>query len=140
MQVSRREFKTHLSQYIEQAQSGQSIELTSYRKVMARLVGIPATESTRAARLAVQSDGKGSKPVGADFKLHPVGKSMSRSLSDLKEIYCKFAWTAHISPLSWSIEQLLTCETSKICPRPAKFWLRFFKSDRLLARVLEDRG
>ena len=77
MQVSRREFKTHLSQYIEQAQSGQSIELTSYRKVMARLVGIPATESTRAARLAVQSDGKGSKPVGADFKLHPVGKSMS---------------------------------------------------------------
>jgi len=57
---------------------------------------------------------------------------LARSLSDLKEIYCKFAWTAHISPLSWSIEQLLTCETSKICPRPAKFSLRFFKSDRLL--------
>jgi len=28
---------------------------------------------------------------------------LARSLSDLKEIYCKFAWTAHISPLSWSI-------------------------------------
>jgi hypothetical protein len=26
------------------------------------------------------------------------------SLSDLKEIGCKFAWTIHISPLFWAIE------------------------------------
>ena len=66
----------------------------------------------------------------------------SRSLSDLKEIGCKSAWAVHISPLFWSIERLLTCKTSKICPRPAEFCeqplrglpakpdaLRFFKSD-----------
>ena len=29
---------------------------------------------------------------------------LSRSLSGLKEIGCKSAWTVHISPLFWSIE------------------------------------
>jgi len=57
---------------------------------------------------------------------------MASSLSDLKEIGCKSAWPVHISPLFWSIERLLTCKTVKICPRPAEFSLRFFKSDRLL--------
>jgi len=57
---------------------------------------------------------------------------LSSSLSDLKEIGCKSAWAVHISPLFWSIERLLTCKTGKICPRPAEFSLRFFKSDRLL--------
>jgi hypothetical protein len=71
------------------------------------------------------------------------------SLSDLKEIGCKFAWPVHISPLFWAIEQLLPGKTSKICPRPAKFCehplrglpakiisLRFFKSDRLLEKAV----
>jgi len=58
--------------------------------------------------------------------------AITSSLSDLKEIGCKSAWPVHISPLFWSIERLLTCKTGKICPRPAEFSLRFFKSDRLL--------
>jgi len=68
---------------------------------------------------------------------YPLASSFPRrressSLSDLKEIGCKSAWPVHISPLFWSIERLLTCKTGKICPRPAEFSLRFFKSDRLL--------
>jgi len=31
-------------------------------------------------------------------------KRPPRSLSDLKEIGCKFVWPVHISPLSWAIE------------------------------------
>ncbi|MGK2906738.1 MAG: hypothetical protein ACSLFH_10380, partial [Desulfuromonadales bacterium] len=42
--------------------------------------------------------------------------------------------TGHISPLSWSIERLLTFKIDKICPRPAEFSLGFPKSDRLLAK------
>ena len=57
---------------------------------------------------------------------------MPSSLSDLKEIGCKFAWTVHISLLFWAIEELLPCKIIKIWPRPVKFSLRFFKSDRLL--------
>ena len=50
----------------------------------------------------------------------------------------------HISPLFWAIERLFPCKTVKVmscwdgipwgCPRPAEFSLRFFKSDRLLAK------
>jgi hypothetical protein len=65
---------------------------------------------------------------------------MPGSLSDLKEIGCKSAWAAHISPLFWSIERLLTCKTGKICPHPAEFSLRFFKSDRLLDFFLDFGG
>ena len=71
-----------------------------------------------------------------------VAMLLPRSLSDLKEIYCKFAWTTHISPLSWSIEQLLTRETSKICPRPAKFCeqpLCGFACLNLFATILQVR-
>jgi hypothetical protein len=53
----------------------------------------------------------------------------------LKDIGCKSACAVHISPLFWSIEQLLTGKTGKwgkqvfrfwakarkTCPRPAKF-------------------
>jgi antitoxin (DNA-binding transcriptional repressor) of toxin-antitoxin stability system len=79
MQVSMREFKSHLSQYIEQAQAGDSIELTSYRKVVARIVGVPPTESTGRARLlaAGVARWKEGKPEGAMFKLQPGGKLIS---------------------------------------------------------------
>jgi antitoxin (DNA-binding transcriptional repressor) of toxin-antitoxin stability system len=74
-----REFKSHLSQYIEQAQAGDSIELTSYRKVVARIVGVPPTESTGRARLLVAGVArwKEGKPEGAMFKLQPGGKLIS---------------------------------------------------------------
>ena len=51
MQVSHAEFKSHLSQYVGQAQSGELIELTSHRKVVARIVGVPPADSAGVARL-----------------------------------------------------------------------------------------
>ena len=84
MQVSIREFKSHLSQYVEQAQAGQSIELTSYRKVVARIVGVPPADSTGVARLlaAGAASWKEGKPEGAMLKLQPRGKLMSEMVSE----------------------------------------------------------
>jgi len=61
---------------------------------------------------------------------------MPSSLSDLKEIGCKSAWTIHIPPLSRAIEELLPFKIDEIWLRPVRFSLRFFKSDRLLVAHL----
>jgi prevent-host-death family protein len=84
MLVSMREFKSHLSQYVEKAQAGQSIELTSYRKVVARVVGVPATSSTEVARLlaAGGASWQGGKPVGGAFQLQAGGKLMSAMVQE----------------------------------------------------------
>ena len=76
MQVSMQEFKSHLSRYVGQAQSGQLIELTSHRRVVARIVGVPSTASAGisnllTARVAVW---QGGKPIGASLKLQNQGK------------------------------------------------------------------
>lgn len=79
MQVSVREFKSHLSQYVEQAQAGESIELTSHRKVVARIVGVPPTGNSGVTRLlaAGVASWKDGKPAGAMLKLQAGGKPMS---------------------------------------------------------------
>ena len=79
MLVSIQEFKSHLSQYVGQAQSGELIELTSHRKVVARIVGVPPTDSAGVARLlaAGAASWQGGKPVGATLKLQAVGKPVS---------------------------------------------------------------
>ncbi|SCX61875.1 hypothetical protein SAMN05720354_12923 [Nitrosospira sp. Nsp1] len=56
------------------------------------------------------------------------------SLSDLKEI----GWPVHISPLfgPFPADRItIGLQILKIHPHPATFSLRFFKPDRLLARV-----
>ncbi|OGT90438.1 MAG: prevent-host-death protein [Gammaproteobacteria bacterium RIFOXYA12_FULL_61_12] len=79
MEVSMREFKSHLSQYVLLAQAGQPIELTSHRKVVARLIGVPPTDSTGVARLlaAGVASWQGGKPEGAALALQAGGKPMS---------------------------------------------------------------
>lgn len=79
MQVSIHEFKSHLSRYVSQAQSGQLIELTSHRKVVARIVGVPSTESTGVSCLLAAgiATWQGGKPVGAAFELQKHGKPVS---------------------------------------------------------------
>ncbi len=79
MQVSMREFKTHLSQYVVQAQAGQLIELTSHRKVVARIVGVPPTGNSEVSRLlaAGVASWQGGKPAGASLALQAGGKLMS---------------------------------------------------------------
>lgn len=79
MQVSIQEFKSHLSQYVGQAQSGQLIELTSHRKVVARIVGVPQAECAGVARLLASgaASWQGGKPAGAAFTLSQGGKPVS---------------------------------------------------------------
>jgi prevent-host-death family protein len=79
MQVSMQEFKSHLSRYVDQAQSGQLIELTSHRKVVARIVGVPPADSAGVSRLLAAgiATWQGGKPVGAAFRLQEHGKLVS---------------------------------------------------------------
>lgn len=79
MQVSMREFKSHLSQYVVQAQAGQLIELTSHRKVVARIVGIPASANEGVSRLLASgaASWQGGKPMGAGISLLAQGKPVS---------------------------------------------------------------
>jgi len=79
MQVSIREFKAHLSSYLSQAQEGQLIDVTSHRKVVARIVGVPTPGSDGVTRLMVGGVAQwgGGKPTGAAYQLSPVGRSVS---------------------------------------------------------------
>lgn len=79
MQVSMREFKSHLSRYVVQAQAGQLIELTSHSKVVARIVGVPAAASSGVSRLlaAGAASWQGGKPAGTEISLLERGKPVS---------------------------------------------------------------
>src|SRR4030042_5971508 len=41
MQVSIRELKAHLSRYLAQARQGTALEITSHRRIVARVTGVP---------------------------------------------------------------------------------------------------
>lgn len=79
MQVSMQEFKSHLSRYVVEAQSGKMIELTSHRKVVARLIGVPAAENAGLSSLLAAgiATWQGGKPLGAEFRLHEQGMAVS---------------------------------------------------------------
>jgi len=83
MQVSIQDFKSHLSQYIEYAQSGV-IELTSHRKVVARIIGVRQSENAGVARLlaAGAATWQGGKPEGAALRLQDRGKPVSQMVLD----------------------------------------------------------
>ena len=79
MLVSIQEFKSHLSSYVRKARSGQLIELTSHRRVVARIIGVSSGESEGTARLVEQgvASWQGGKPFGADIRLSECGKAVS---------------------------------------------------------------
>ena len=79
MKVSMQEFKSHLAQYVRETQSGKMLELTSHRKVVARVVGVPQAESAGLSRLlaAGMATWQGGKPKGAALGLQTGGKSVS---------------------------------------------------------------
>jgi len=79
MQVSISEFKSHLAKYVGQAQSGETIELTSHRKVVARMTGVPKTNQKGLASLLASgaASWQGGKPVGTSLKLKPHGTPVS---------------------------------------------------------------
>jgi antitoxin (DNA-binding transcriptional repressor) of toxin-antitoxin stability system len=79
MQVSMQEFKSHLSRYVVEAQSGQLIELTSHRKVVAHLIGVPVDVSAGLSCLLATGAAtwQGGKPAGAEFCLQAQGVPVS---------------------------------------------------------------
>ncbi|MDQ6971971.1 MAG: type II toxin-antitoxin system prevent-host-death family antitoxin [Mariprofundaceae bacterium] len=79
MQVPINEFKSHLSKYVRQAQSGEIVELTSHRKVVARMTGVLKTNQQGLAKLLESgaASWQGGKPVGASLNLKAVGAPVS---------------------------------------------------------------
>jgi len=79
MHVSMQEFKSHLAKYVGQAQSGETIELTSHRKVVARIIGVPHSERDDVTRLLAvgAATWAGGKPKGATLVLRGSGKPVS---------------------------------------------------------------
>ena len=84
MRVSIRELKAHLSRYLSQAQAGQSFEITSHRKVVARITGVPATPNNGLARLLASGTATwaGGKPAGAALRVSAKGTPVSRMVME----------------------------------------------------------
>ena len=79
MRVSIAKFKSHLAEYIRHAQSGLVVELTSRRKVVARLAGVTQPDGTAVSCLVAAgiATWQGGKPVGAALRLNQKGASVS---------------------------------------------------------------
>lgn len=80
MQVSMRELKSNLAKYVQQTRSGQLIEVTSHRKVVARISGVATADGSAVSRLlaAGVATWQGGKPSGAALVLKPTGTRVSQ--------------------------------------------------------------
>lgn len=80
MQVPIRDLKAHLSRYLSQAREGMALEITSHRKVVARITGVPESASPVLGALIASgvAQWSGGKPEGAHIALTPGGQSVSR--------------------------------------------------------------
>jgi prevent-host-death family protein len=87
MRVSVRDLKAHLSQYLSQAGNGELIEITSHRRVVARLSGVARAEHAGVARMLASGAAQwaGGKPAGAAVRLTPRGRSVSDLLLEDRE-------------------------------------------------------
>lgn len=79
MKVSIQELKANLAKYVSHAQAGVVIELTSHRRVVALITGVPTTADPAVSRLlaAGAANWKGGKPKGSNLKIRSGGKSLS---------------------------------------------------------------
>ncbi|MEX2489201.1 MAG: type II toxin-antitoxin system prevent-host-death family antitoxin [Pseudomonadales bacterium] len=79
MTVSIRELKAHLSRYLAEARAGKVILVTSHRKEIARITGVPDTQDDGLARLLATGDAcwRGGKPAGAQIRISKQGESLS---------------------------------------------------------------
>jgi prevent-host-death family protein len=77
--VSIRDFKARLSHYLAQARSHGMIEITSYRKVVARVTGVSPEVGEGIARLVASGavSWSGDKPKGASIRLAKRGSSVA---------------------------------------------------------------
>lgn len=79
MTVSVREFRTHLSRYLAEVREGGVVEITSRRRVVARLSGVAEKPARGADRLVAEGTARweGGKPRGAAIRLSPEGSTLS---------------------------------------------------------------
>lgn len=79
MEVSVREFKSHLSSYLARAQTGEDLVVTSHKLPVVRVLGIAdaASQGLSAMLASGEAEWHGGKPVGARIKLSLQGKSLS---------------------------------------------------------------
>lgn len=91
MQVSVRELKNHLSNILATAQQGEEVSVTSHKRLIARIVGVPSeslvagigglSDAQRSALLGLVADSGGSwrggKPRGGPGHSVIEGKTMS---------------------------------------------------------------
>jgi prevent-host-death family protein len=81
MQVPVRELKAALSSYLARARAGEIVEVTSHRRAIARIVGVPATENAGLAILMASGEvsWNGHKlRFAKPLTLNAKGKSVSR--------------------------------------------------------------
>ena len=80
MQVSIRDLKTHLSRYLEQARQGMTLEITSHRRLVARVTGVPESATPVLGALIARGAAQwgGGKPQGAHIALSTCGNPVSR--------------------------------------------------------------
>lgn len=76
-----REFKARLSHYLAKAAHG-AIEVTSHKKVVARVMGVPPEVGEGVARLIASGavSWQGGKPAGATIRLAKRGRSVSETV------------------------------------------------------------
>lgn len=79
MQVPVQQFKSHLAEYIAKAQAGEVLELTSHRKVVARITGVTRSDAKGPARMVASGMAawSGGKPEGSKIKLQSGGSAIA---------------------------------------------------------------
>jgi prevent-host-death family protein len=73
------ELKARLSHYLAEARRGRPIEITSHRRVVARLIGVSLPEDDGLARYVAEGKAtwSGGKPLGGAVRLSAGGKSLA---------------------------------------------------------------
>lgn len=79
MEVSVREFKSHLSSYLARVQDGEELVVTSHKHPVARVIGVPADVPAGIMRLLQtgQAEWHGGKPSGGRTRPVISGKTMA---------------------------------------------------------------
>jgi len=80
MQVAVHDLKAHLSRFLSRAQAGESIEVTSHNRLIARIVGVPAGTAEELREPIAQGSltWSGRKPrLQPPLELAEAGRSVS---------------------------------------------------------------
>ncbi|CAN5262388.1 hypothetical protein BH24PSE2_BH24PSE2_19200 [soil metagenome] len=74
------EFKARLSRHLASLRDGRILVITSHRKVIARVIGVPSVNSQGLAKLLAGGDAtwNGGRPRGANLSLSPGGPEVSQ--------------------------------------------------------------